>query len=159
MNAYFWIIYAVVVISAIVALEATSLLWAGVSFVILLSEIALIYFGLGMPIIGGIQLAIYAGGVTVLILFAIMMVGESYVKPPGKNVAAIVISSIVLLFGTFLSFRSAIDTFKYRVFSTSDLGRVFIEKFSFFVILLAFIVAAILYMANSIITKKREAKR
>ena len=159
MNAYFWIIYAVVVISAIVALEATSLLWAGVSFVILLSEIALIYFGLGMPIIGGIQLAIYAGGVTVLILFAIMMVGESYVKPPGKNVAAIVISSIVLLFGTFLSFRSAIDTFKYRVFSTSDLGRVFIEKFSFFVILLAFIVAAVLYMANSIITKKREAKR
>jgi len=159
MNAYFWIIYAVVVISAIVALEATSLLWAGVSFVILLSEIALIYFGLGMPIIGGIQLAIYAGGVTVLILFAIMMIGESYVKPPGKNVAAIVISSIVLLLGTFLSFRSAIDTFKYRVFSTSDLGRVFIEKFSFFVILLAFIVAAVLYMANSIITKKREAKR
>jgi NADH-quinone oxidoreductase subunit J len=159
MNAYFWLIYAVVVVSAIVALEATSLLWAGVSFVILLSEIALIYFGLGMPIIGGVQLAIYAGGVTVLILFAIMMIGESYAKPSGKNVAAIVLSLLVLVFGTFLSFKSAIDTFKYKYFATEELGKVFIEKFSFFVILLAFIVAAILYMANSIITKKREANR
>ncbi len=159
MNAYFWLVYAVVVVSAIVALEATSLLWAGISFVILLSEIALIYFGLGMPIIGGVQLAIYAGGVTVLVLFAIMMVGESYMKPSGKNVAAIVLSLIVLISGTFLSFRSAIDTFKFKYFTTGELGKVFIEKFSFFVILLAFIVAAILYMANSIITKKREANR
>ena len=158
MNVYFWIIYGVIIISAIVALEATSLLWAAIAFVILLSEIALVYFGIGMPVLGGVQLAIYAGGVTILVLFAIMMIGESYKKPPGKAVTAIVLSLIILVLGTGLSFLSAIDTFPYKVYSTQELGTVFVEKYSFFTIILGFIVPAILYMANAIITKKREAK-
>ncbi len=158
MNIYFWIIYGVIIISAIVALEATSLLWAAISFVILLSEIALVYFGIGMPVLGGVQLAIYAGGVTILVLFAIMMIGESYKKPPGKAVTAIVLSLIILALGTGLSFLSAIDTFPYKVYSTKKLGTAFVEKYSFFTIILGFIVSAILYMANAIITKKREAK-
>ncbi len=158
MNVYFWIIYGVIIISAIVALEATSLLWAAIAFVILLSEIALVYFGIGMPVLGGVQLAIYAGGVTILVLFAIMMIGESYKKPPGKAVTAIVLSLIILVLGTGLSFLSAIDTFPYKVYSTQELGTVFVEKYSFFTIILGFIVSAILYMANAIITKKREAK-
>ncbi len=157
-NVYFWIIYAVIIASAIVALEASSLLWAAVSFVVLLSEIAIVYFGLGMPVLGAVQLAIYAGGVTILVLFAIMMIGESYKKPPGKAVTAIVSSLLIVVIGTALSFMSAIDTFPYKVFSTRELGTVFVEKYSFFTIVLGFIVAAILYMANAIITKKREAK-
>ena len=158
MNVYFWIIYGVIIISAIVALEATSLLWAAIAFVILLSEIALVYFGIGMPVLGGVQLAIYAGGVTILVLFAIMMIGESYKKPPGKAVTAIVLSLLILILGTVFSFMSAIDTFPYRIYSTQELGTAFVEKYSFFTIILGFIVSAILYMANAIITKKREAK-
>ncbi|SMP11646.1 NADH-quinone oxidoreductase subunit J [Desulfurobacterium pacificum] len=157
-NVYFWIIYAVIIASAIVALEASSLLWAAISFVILLSEIAIVYFGLGMPILGGVQLAIYAGGVTILVLFAIMMVGESYRKPPGKAVTAIVLSLLLVILGTGLSFFSAIDTFPYKVYSTEFLGTVFVKNYSFFAIILGFIVSAILYLANAIITKKREAK-
>jgi NADH-quinone oxidoreductase subunit J len=157
-NVYFWIIYAIIIASAIIALEATSLLWAAVSFVVLLSEIALVYFGLNMPVLGGVQLAIYAGGVTILVLFAIMMIGESYKKPPGKAVRAIVISLLLLTLGTLLSFMSAIDTLPFNTYSTELLGTAFVEKYSFFTIVLGFIVAAILYMANAIITKKREAK-
>jgi NADH-quinone oxidoreductase subunit J len=158
MNVYFWIIYAVIIASAIVALEATSLLWAAIAFVILLSEIALVYFGIGMPVLGSVQLAIYAGGVTILVLFAIMMIGESYKKPKGKAISAIVLSLLILTIGTVLSFLSAIDTFPYVVYSTKYLGTVFVEKYSFFTIVLGFIVSAILYMANAIITKKREEK-
>jgi len=158
-NVYFWIIYAVIVFSAIIALEASSLLWAAVSFVVLLSEIALVYFGLNMPVLGGVQLAIYAGGVTILVLFAIMMIGESYRKPPGKAVKAIVLSSFLLIVGVVLSFLSAIDTFPFKTYSTELLGTVFVEKYSFFTLVLGFIVAAILYMANAIITKKREAEK
>ncbi|TCK03923.1 NADH-quinone oxidoreductase subunit J family protein [Phorcysia thermohydrogeniphila] len=157
-NVYFWIIYAIIVASAILALEVSSLLWAAISFVVLLSEIALVYFGLGMPVLGGVQLAIYAGGVTILVLFAIMMIGESYQKPSGKAVVAILVSVFLTVFGTFLSFLSAVDTLPYKVYSTEKLGTVFVEKYSFFTIVLGFIVAAILYMANAIITKKREAK-
>jgi NADH:ubiquinone oxidoreductase subunit 6 (subunit J) len=157
-NVYFWIIYAVIVISAIIALEATSLLWAAISFIILLSEVALVYFGLNMPVLGGVQLAIYAGGVTILVLFAIMMVGESYKKPPGKAVKAILLSLFLLIIGTGFSFLSAIDNLPFKVYETSYLGTVFVEKYSFFTIVLGFIVAAILYMGNAIITKKREAK-
>jgi len=157
-TVYFWVIYAVVIASAIIALEATSLLWAAVSFVILLSEIAILYFGLGMPILGGVQLAVYAGGVTILVLFAIMMVGESYKKPAGRVVTAIVLSLLLVVIGTAFSFMSAIDTFPYRFYSTHYLGRIFVEKYSLFVLALGFIVAAILYLANAIITKKREAK-
>jgi len=156
-NVYFWIIYGVIIISAIIALEASSLLWAAISFVVLLSEIAIVYFGLNMPILGGIQLAIYAGGVTILVLFAIMMIGESYKKPPGKAVRAIVISLLLLIMGVIVSFLSAIDTFPFKTYPTEVLGTVFVEKYSFFTIILGFIVAAILYMANAIITKKREA--
>ncbi|SMO56948.1 NADH-quinone oxidoreductase subunit J [Balnearium lithotrophicum] len=157
-NVYFWIIYAVIVISAIIALEATSLLWAAISFIILLSEVALVYFGLNMPVLGGVQLAIYAGGVTILVLFAIMMVGESYKKPSGKAVKAILLSLILLIIGTGFSFLSAIDNLPFKVYETSYLGTVFVEKYSFFTIVLGFIVAALLYMGNAIITKKREAK-
>ncbi len=157
-NVYFWIIYAVIIGSAIIALEATSLLWAAISFVVLLSEIALVYFGLNMPVLGGVQLAIYAGGVTILVLFAIMMIGESYKKPGGKAVKAIVLSLLLLILGTSFSFLSAIDTFPFKTFSTETLGTVFVEKYSFFTIVLGFIVSALLYMANAIITKKREAK-
>lgn len=158
MNVYFWIVYGVIIISAIIALEATSLLWAAIAFVFLLSEIAFIYFGIGMPVLGGIQLAIYAGGVTILVLFAIMMIGESYKKPSGKAVTAIVLSLLIVIVGTGLSFFSAIDTFHYKNYSTRHLGTVFVDKYSFFTISLGFIVSAILYMANAIITKKREAK-
>ena len=157
-NVYFWIIYAVIIGSAIIALEATSLLWAAVSFVVLLSEIALVYFGLNMPVLGGVQLAIYAGGVTILVLFAIMMIGESYKKPGGKAVRAIVLSLILLILGTLFSFLSAIDTLPFKAYSTAFLGTVFVERYSFFTIVLGFIVSALLYMANAIITKKREAK-
>ncbi|WP_457678278.1 NADH-quinone oxidoreductase subunit J family protein [Thermovibrio sp.] len=156
-NVYFWLIYVVIIASAIIALEASSLLWAAVSFVVLLSEIALVYFGLNMPVLGGVQLAIYAGGVTILVLFAIMMIGESYKKPPGKAVRAIVVSLFLLIIGVAFSFMSAIDTFPFKTYSTEFLGTVFVEKYSFFTIILGFIVAAILYMANVIITKKREA--
>ncbi|WP_163327710.1 NADH-quinone oxidoreductase subunit J [Desulfurobacterium thermolithotrophum] len=158
MSIYFWIIYAVIIISAIVALEATSLLWAAIAFVVLLSEIALVYFGIGMPVLGGVQLAIYAGGVTILVLFAIMMIGESYKKPQSKAVGAKVLSLIILILGTAVSFFSAIDTFPYRIYPTQVLGTVFVEKYSFFTIILGFIVSAILYMANAIISKKREAE-
>ncbi|NPB04086.1 MAG: NADH-quinone oxidoreductase subunit J [Thermotogae bacterium] len=156
-NVYFWIIYAIIIFSAIIALEASSLLWAAISFVVLLSEIAIVYFGLNMPILGGIQLAIYAGGVTILVLFAIMMIGESYKKPPGKAVRAIVLSLLLLILGVTVSFLSAIDTLPFKTYPTEVLGTVFVEKYSFFTIILGFIVAAILYMANAIITKKREA--
>ncbi|WP_121169399.1 NADH-quinone oxidoreductase subunit J family protein [Thermovibrio guaymasensis] len=156
-NVYFWLIYVIIIASAIVALEATSLLWAAISFVVLLSEIALVYFGLNMPVLGGVQLAIYAGGVTILVLFAIMMVGESYRKPPGKAVRAIVISLSLLAVGVLFSFASAIDTFPFKAYSTQFLGTIFVEKYSFFTIVLGFIVAALLYMGNAIITKKREA--
>jgi NADH-quinone oxidoreductase subunit J len=154
-NVYFWVIYAVIITSAILTLEVSSLLWAAISFVILLSEIALVYFGLGMPVLGGVQLAIYAGGVTILVLFAIMMIGESYQKPSGKAVAAVLLSLALVVLGTFLSFLSAIDTLPYRTYSTEKLGTVFVEKYSFFTIILGFIVVAILYMANAIISKKR----
>jgi len=157
-NMYFWIIYGIIVISAILALEATSLLWAAVSFVVLLSEIALIYFALGMPVLGGVQLAIYAGGVTILVLFAIMMIGESYKKPSGKAVKAIIASLFIVFLGTLLSFMGAIDTFPFKLYTTRYLGTNFVKNYSFFIILLGFIVAAILYMGNAIITKKREAK-
>ncbi len=157
-NVYFWIIYAVIVVSAIVALEATSLLWAAISFVILLSEIAIVYFGLGMPVLGGVQLAVYAGGVTILVLFAIMLVGESYKKPSGKAVTAIVLSLLIVLIGVGVSFLSALDTFPYKVYSTEFLGTIFVRYYSIFTIVLGFIVAAMLYLGNAIIGKKREAK-
>ena len=156
-NVYFWIVYAVVLLCAILSLELSSLLWAGVSFVALLSEIAIVYFGLGMPLLGGVQLAIYAGGDTILILFAIMMIGETYRKPPGKSAGAMVLAVIVAVGGTLLSFLSAIDTLRYREYPAKLLGTAFVGKYSFFVIVLALILSAVLYMANAIVTKK-EAK-
>lgn len=155
-NVYFWIVYAVVLLCAILSLELSSLLWAGVSFVALLSEIAIVYFGLGMPLLGGVQLAIYAGGVTILLLFAIMMIGETSAST-GRKPVAMVVALLFLLSATAVSFLSAIDTLRYETFSVETVGAVFTDRFSFFVIVLAFILSAVLYMANAIVTKK-EAK-
>ncbi len=157
-NVYFWAIYGVIIVSAILALELESLLWAAVSFVVLLSEIALVYFSLGMPVLGSIQLAVYAGGVTILVLFAIMMIGEGYKKTHEKQRFAVLISISVVILGTILSFLSRVKTKTYHIYSTKRLGIEFTEKYSFFTIILGLIVSAILYLANAVISKKKENK-
>jgi NADH-quinone oxidoreductase subunit J len=76
MFIYFLILFAVVVATAIAAIELSNLLWVLVAFATLLTEIALFYFSLGFPLLGAFQLAVYAGGVAILVLFAILTIGQ-----------------------------------------------------------------------------------
>ncbi len=148
MNAYFWVMYIIIVLSAIAALEVRSLLWAGISFVVFLSEMALLYLGLGAPLIGGIQLAMYAGGVTVLMLFAVMMLGEGE-KEKYRFPWPIVISTTLLIFLTITSILSAIDTFPFRHYTAKAIGIEF-ARYSLFLIPIAFIATALLYLINAV---------
>lgn len=70
---------------------------------------ALIYFMLGAEFIGIAQVAIYAGAITILILFAIMLTNHEAIEPPQKvsfqNVAAAV-GSILLAAVLFFTIRS-----------------------------------------------------
>ncbi|WDL95213.1 NADH-quinone oxidoreductase subunit J [Alicyclobacillus sp. ALC3] len=70
---------------------------------------SLIYFMLGAEFVGIAQVAIYAGAITILILFAIMLTNHEAVEPPQKasfhNVAA-AIGSILLAAVLFFTIRS-----------------------------------------------------
>lgn len=70
---------------------------------------SLVYFMLGAEFVGIAQVAIYAGAITILILFAIMLTNHEAVEPPQKvsfqNVAAAV-GSILLAAVLFFTIRS-----------------------------------------------------
>jgi NADH:ubiquinone oxidoreductase subunit 6 (subunit J) len=78
-------ILAFTVLTAIIALESRSLVYGAISLGGFFLGLALFFFYLGLFYLGIFQLLVYVGAVSVLILFAVMVVGEPSKKPlPGR---------------------------------------------------------------------------
>jgi NADH-quinone oxidoreductase subunit J len=153
MLLYFLILFAVVVATAIAAIELTNLIWVLVAFATLLTEIALFYFSLGFPLLGAFQLAVYAGGVAILVLFAILTIGEKEEeKRESKLAAGVAIAAFIT--GLIASIWAGIHTKPYLNISLQDLGKVFVEKYALLVIPLGVTAIGIIYGAYYILSKK-----
>jgi NADH:ubiquinone oxidoreductase subunit 6 (subunit J) len=73
MNTAFWIISAVTVIGAILAMTLRNLVHCVLALILFFFGIAAHYFLLRADFLGVVQILLYVGAVAVLILFAIML--------------------------------------------------------------------------------------
>ena len=155
MLLYFLILFAVVVATAIAAIELTNLIWVLVAFATLLTEIALFYFSLGFPLLGAFQLAVYAGGVAILVLFAILTIGEREEERRESKLAAGV-ALAVFITALIASLWMGLTTKPYLDISLEEIGKVFIEKYALLVVPLGFTAIGIIYGAYYLLSKKLE---
>ncbi len=153
MFLYFSILFLVVIATAIAAIELTNFIWVLVAFATLLTEIALFYFSLGFPLLGAFQLAIYAGGVAILVLFAILTIGEREEEQRESKLAAGV-AVITFITGVIASIWAGIHTEPYLDISLRELGQVFMDKYALLIVPLSFTAVGIIYGAYYILTKK-----
>jgi NADH-quinone oxidoreductase subunit J len=105
------------VVFAIITLIAKSVLRAGVSLLLFSASVAGVYFALGAEFLGIVQLIVYAGGIIVLYLFALMVVGEK-TKDSGRFLFGLITAGILFL-ATVLSLK---NLGKINAFNTSIEG-------------------------------------
>lgn len=153
MLLYFSILLLVVIATAIAAIELTNFIWVLVAFATLLTEIALFYFSLGFPLLGAFQLAVYAGGVAILVLFAILTIGEREEERRESKLAA-GIAIAVFITGLIASIWTGLHTKPYLDISLEEIGKVFVEKYALLVIPLGFTAVGIIYGAYYLLSKK-----
>jgi len=153
MFIYFLVLFAVVVATAIAAIELSNLLWVLVAFATLLTEIALFYFSLGFPLLGAFQLAVYAGGVAILVLFAILTIGQQEEEKRESKLAAGVAIALFIT-GVVASIYTGLTTKPYLDISLSEIGKVFTEKYAILLIPLVFTAIGVIYGAFFVLTKK-----
>lgn len=75
MNVLFWMAAAVAVVSTALAISRPSPVRGLVYFVVSLLAVAVIFFLLGAPFVAAFEVILYAGGILVLFLFAVMLLG------------------------------------------------------------------------------------
>ncbi len=101
----FYLIAVALVVFGILSVSSRRILRAAVYLFFVLSGMAAMYFLMGYNFLAAVQLIVYAGGITVLIIFAILLThGIDHrlrLAPPGQLLAALVAS----LIGIFLSLR------------------------------------------------------
>jgi len=157
MLLYFSILFLVVVATAIAAIELSNLIWVLVAFATLLTEIALFYFSMGFPLLGAFQLAVYAGGVAILVLFAILTIGErEEEKRESKLAAGVAIA--VFITGLIASIWTGLHTKPYLDISLEELGKVFMDKYALLIIPLGFTAVGIIYGAYYLLSKKLQGE-
>ena len=90
--------------SAIIALESRQIVYGAVSLIVMFLGISAIFLYLGGLYLGVVQLGVYVGAIGVLILFAVILVGESRTPEPnvnriiGATAAMIVLGSLLMGF-------------------------------------------------------------
>ncbi|HIP86554.1 MAG TPA: NADH-quinone oxidoreductase subunit J [Aquifex sp.] len=157
MFLYFTILFLIVIATAIAAIELTNFIWVLVAFATLLTEIALFYFSLGFPLLGAFQLAVYAGGVAILVLFTILTIGEREEEKKESKLAAGVAIAIFIT-GVIASIWTGLNTKPYLNISLQELGKVFIEKYALLVIPLGFTAVGIIFGAYYLLSKKLQGE-
>ncbi|MBD5278640.1 MAG: NADH-quinone oxidoreductase subunit J [Bacteroides sp.] len=104
----YFVVAIVMVLSAYMAVTTTKILRAATYLLFSLISTAVFYFQLGYQFLGAVQIAVYAGGIMVLFVFAIILTH----KPNEKNapleahrrftgIAASVIGAVLLIAALF----------------------------------------------------------
>ncbi len=108
-NVAFWALAALLVVSAFAVVALPRIVHAALSLVLVFLAIAGIYILLQAEFLAAVQIIIYVGAVTVLVLFAIMLTNRSYApdsNPPNSQwaiagvVAVAVLGMLLLVIGS-----------------------------------------------------------
>src|SRR5260221_4812302 len=139
------------VVSAANAVLRRDPLVSALSLTVTLFSLVVIYLGLGAPFLAGVQIAVYAGAIMVLLVFVIMLLGAGRLEPPRVGRPAVAGAAVlvsVALFATLVSviLRGTVPTTVAERPATADhvaaLGELLFGKY-----LLAFEVTSLLLLA------------
>ena len=104
----FFVISIVAILGSLGVILEKNIVRAGFSLVICFSAVAGTYFALRAPFVGASQILIYAVGITLIIVFALMLTSQKHDLPTikgetGKNILSAIISiSIFITFSIIL---------------------------------------------------------
>ncbi len=106
----FWILSALLILGGGWTVTARNVYRAAFALAFTLVVTALLYFLLGYPLLGGIQILLYTGGVLTLVVFALALSGEvrldpSFRKPVPAAVAALLVFFLLSSFAQRLPER------------------------------------------------------
>lgn len=102
-QAIFGIAGPICLVAAANAVLRRDPLTAALSLVVTLFSLAVLFLGLGAPFLAGVQVAVYAGAIMVLLIFVIMLLGVSHVELPRLRRPALQLAGPLIaaaLFGT-----------------------------------------------------------
>lgn len=147
----FVLIIIVTLAGALTTVLSGSIIYALIGLVTTMFGIAGLYIYLNAPFLAMMQILIYVGAITVLIAFAIMLVGPLYKKPKEWSYPLkMILAAIVALFSLFV-FVKVVGKAGWDVLlsplakSTKDIGRLLFDKLTFpFELISLLIVVAII---------------
>lgn len=106
-NIWMFLLFsATIIIFSFFTIFSRRILRAAVSLLFVLVATSGIYFMMNFQFMAGVQLALYAGGIVVLIIFSILLTSKLTEKFDKPNALYLVIGGIVALFGGGISIYS-----------------------------------------------------
>ncbi len=99
----FYFLSAVILVFSLLTVTSSRILRAAVYLLFVLIATAGIYFLLGYNFLAGVQLTLYAGGIIVLIIFAIMLTGSAGEKLERPSLNKFLLAILISLIGTVTS--------------------------------------------------------
>lgn len=109
----FFILSIIAIAGALGVVLEKNIIRAGFSLVICFSGVAGTYFALNAPFVGASQVLIYAVGITLIIVFALMLTNTKSDMPKLKGEVAKNILSSTIAFGIFITFTKALTGSKW----------------------------------------------
>ena len=109
----FFLISIIAVFGALGVILEESIVRAGFSLVICFSAVAGTYFALRAPFVGASQILIYAVGITLIIVFALMLTNIKQDLPKLKGETGKNILSALISLGVFFTFAYALTGNKW----------------------------------------------
>lgn len=111
----FFLISMIAIAGALGVILEKNIVRAGFSLVICFSAIAGTYFALRAPFVGASQILIYAVGITLIIVFALMLTNAKSELPKLKGQVGKNILSAIISIGIFITFSFALNKNKWLV--------------------------------------------
>ncbi len=147
----FVIIILITLGGALMTVLSGSIIYALMGLVTTMFGVAGLYIYLNAPFLAMMQILIYVGAITVLIAFAIMLIGPLYKKPKEWSYPLkFILAAVVALFSFFVFAKVILKT-QWIVLSTpfaistKDIGRLLFDRLTFpFELISLLIVVAII---------------
>lgn len=124
----FYFIALVMIVFAVMAVSSRKMLRAVVYLLFVLIGVSGIYFLVDYSFLAAVQLAVYAGGVIVLIIFSVLLVHHIELRLDVTSFKQRIIAGVLCLFGIILTMY-ALFTFQfspvenYNTIEVEDIGR------------------------------------
>lgn len=99
----FYILAALILGFSLLSVTSTKILRAAVYLFLVLIGIAGFYFQVGYHFLGAVQLTVYAGGIIVLIIFAILLTERIDSQLPRPKLTMTILSGLAVLVGAIIS--------------------------------------------------------